>query len=322
MRKSIHAKKNINDNINVTVYKAPEKPMYYSVKTSIIRIIIVNLICAIGFTGFIQYNNSKLNSIIAEKDMEIYSLRVENYFNKQENLKLSDKIDEKDSIISTKTAEIEAKLNNLDEFKKYLMSYVGLSQGGSTQVVSRSLSTGRQMIKDSLDLTNIDDINNKLVDFETKLDSDVVEFGKLLIEVEDRIDYIDSFPDFFPTTGKITSKYGYRTDPVTYVWGLHRGIDIANSYDTQIFSAGKGKVISTNYSYDYGNYIVIDHGYGFTTKYAHLSKIKVNVGDSVAKGDLIGYMGSTGESTGSHLHFEIRTYGKLIDPLTIKNYFK
>lgn len=322
MKNSIHSKENVNNHIQVMLYKTTEKPVYFSVRTTVIKVVSITLICAVGFTGFIYYNNSKLNSVIAKKNMEISSLKLENHLRQQENVKLSDKIEEKDTIINTKTAEIEAKLNNLDQFKKYLMNYVGLDQGGTTEVVSRSLPTGRQKIINNLDLNNIEAINSTLLSYESKLDSDILEFDKLFVEVEDRMDYMDSFPDFFPTAGRVSSVYGYRTDPITYIWGLHKGIDIANNYRTPIFSAGKGKVITTSYRYDYGNYIVISHGYGFTTKYAHLSKFGVKVGDEVNKGEVIGTMGSTGYSTGPHLHFEIRLNGKIINPLKIKNYFE
>src|SRR5690606_7644327 len=101
----------------------------------------------------------------------------------------------------------------------------------------------------------------------------------------------------WPARGRLTSRYGRR-------WGrLHKGIDIANSRGTPVYAADSGKVISTGYNGGYGNLVKIDHGGGMVTYYAHLSKIVVSSGSSVSKGQLIGYMGSTGRSTGPHLHF-------------------
>ena len=114
----------------------------------------------------------------------------------------------------------------------------------------------------------------------------------------------------WPTKGRLTSRFGKR-------WGrLHKGIDLANSKGTPIYAAESGKVIFTGRQGGYGNLIQIDHGGGMVTYYAHLSKIAVSKGKSVSRGQLIGYMGSTGYSTGSHLHFEVRINGNPKNPLS------
>lgn len=112
-----------------------------------------------------------------------------------------------------------------------------------------------------------------------------------------------------PTTGYISSYYGPR-------WGsFHYGIDIANSSGTAIIAADGGTVTKAKYEGSYGNMIIIDHGNGYQTAYAHLSKIGVHVGQKVDKGEWIGKMGSTGHSTGPHLHFEVRVNGVKKNPL-------
>lgn len=117
----------------------------------------------------------------------------------------------------------------------------------------------------------------------------------------------------WPTNGRISSKFGTR-------WGrLHAGIDIANSKGTPIYAAASGTVTFSGYSGNYGKMVKISHGNGLETRYAHMSSIAVSKGSSVKKGQLIGYMGSTGNSTGSHLHFEVRVNGKAVNPL---NYLK
>lgn len=112
----------------------------------------------------------------------------------------------------------------------------------------------------------------------------------------------------WPTTGSVTSGFGFR-------WGsLHAGIDIANGTGTPIRAAKAGTVILAGWNGGYGNCIVIDHGGGFSTLYAHMTRLRVSEGASVGQGDLIGDMGSTGNSTGSHLHFETRVNGRAQDP--------
>lgn len=109
-----------------------------------------------------------------------------------------------------------------------------------------------------------------------------------------------------------SSVYGYR---ILYgVWDYHRGWDLACWLGTDIYAAKSGTVVISTYHYSYGNYVVIDHGGGISTVYAHCSKLLVSVGDKVEKGDLIAKVGTTGNSTGYHLHFEFRKNGQHTDP--------
>ncbi len=117
-----------------------------------------------------------------------------------------------------------------------------------------------------------------------------------------------------PTSGKIVSKYGYRVNPVTGIYCMHNGIDIAAEKGTDIYATLDGTVTLAGFSTTYGYYIIISHSENVETLYAHCSKLKVEKGDIVKKGDLIGLVGSTGRSTGPHLHFEIRVGGYRIDP--------
>ncbi len=118
----------------------------------------------------------------------------------------------------------------------------------------------------------------------------------------------------WPLRGRITSNYGYRRHPL---WGgrhLHTGIDIAAPHGEAIRSADGGSVILSGWWDGYGKAVVIDHGNNMTTVYGHMSRIYVQVGNDVKKGQIIGLVGSTGYSTGPHLHFEVRVKGKTKDP--------
>ncbi|HCS73065.1 MAG TPA: hypothetical protein DIW17_04230 [Clostridiales bacterium] len=123
----------------------------------------------------------------------------------------------------------------------------------------------------------------------------------------------------WPTSGRITSYYGKRRAPTRRASTNHKGIDIANSKGTRIYAAESGKVTAVGRAGGYGKRVVIDHGSRVTTLYAHLSTIKVSKGQSVSRGQLIGYMGNTGNSTGSHLHFEVRISDSPKNPLRYLN---
>ena len=112
------------------------------------------------------------------------------------------------------------------------------------------------------------------------------------------------------------SGFGYRIHPVHGVRKFHKGIDFTAPKGTAIQATGNGKVIRVqNKRYGYGNNVLIDHGFGYTTLYAHMSKIDVKVGDIVNKGERIGAIGSTGTSTAPHLHYEVRINGNQVNPI-------
>ena len=127
-------------------------------------------------------------------------------------------------------------------------------------------------------------------------------------------------PSIWPTEGSITSLFGYRFSPMQRGDGesgeFHPGVDIANHPDTLISATADGTVFFSGWSHGYGNLVVVDHGYGLVTVYGHTSKALVKVGDRVQKGQVIAYMGTTGRSTGAHLHYEIRRQGRPINPMT------
>lgn len=117
-----------------------------------------------------------------------------------------------------------------------------------------------------------------------------------------------------PTSGSIVSGYGYRFGPI-YGYEFHMGIDISAGYGQGIYAADGGTVVLASYHPSYGKQIVINHGNGLKTRYAHCSSLKVSVGDKVSKGDLIAGAGSTGASTGVHLHFEVLKGGSHTNPM-------
>ena len=124
-----------------------------------------------------------------------------------------------------------------------------------------------------------------------------------------------SVPSRMPLeTARMSSNFGMRTHPVLGGHRRHNGIDLAAPSGTPVYATADGQVAKAEYWSSYGNYIQIEHGGEMHTRYAHLSDYNVVAGQAVKKGDLIGFVGSTGRSTGPHLHYEVRVAGEAVDP--------
>ena len=127
-------------------------------------------------------------------------------------------------------------------------------------------------------------------------------------------------PNLRPANGKITSGFGYRPSPfaprtISQPYSFHSGVDIAGPQNSEIFAAADGIVTFAASRGSWGNLVIIDHNYGYQTYYGHLSGFAVSGGDSVRRGQVIGYMGSTGRTTGTHLHYELHIQGQPVDPV-------
>lgn len=248
-----------------------------------------------------------------EKDLEVLEGSLET--NKLESDSKDYIIAEKDVIIAEKDKIIQDQQNKIDLFeaekeeiiKDFTEQIENLDLAGSgyTSRSSSELDSAmgniaetEMLIRDALGYTAE---ANELV-------------AKLDAKIDELQDVADRFPDYYPTVGMLTSQFGYRRDPITGETRYHSGHDIANNAGTPVWAAGKGVVISAGYNGDYGNDILIDHGNGIVTRYAHLSQIQVSEGDTVEKGQQIALMGATGRVTGPHLHFEVLIGGERVSP--------
>ncbi|MEO0292910.1 MAG: M23 family metallopeptidase [candidate division WOR-3 bacterium] len=133
-----------------------------------------------------------------------------------------------------------------------------------------------------------------------------------LKELQDKLSH---YPSLWPTTGRITSGFGWRPHPITGGKEFHKGYDISNRANTPVVATADGVVTFAGRWGGYGNVVVIDHGYGFSTRYAHLNRAYVKEGQEVKRGHVIGTMGCTGFTTGTHLHYEVRVLGNVVNPM-------
>ena len=134
-------------------------------------------------------------------------------------------------------------------------------------------------------------------------------------DVERRQALAAATPSIWPAVGWLSSGFGYRPDPFNGARGLHPGLDISTDKGSPVVATADGVVESTAWNGNYGNLLVIDHGFGVRTRYGHLQRFAVKPGAKVRRGDLVGHVGATGRTTGAHLHYEILANGQLIDPM-------
>ena len=141
--------------------------------------------------------------------------------------------------------------------------------------------------------------------------------------VKKKIEMLASIPAILPVSLKnkrtrFSSSYGYRIHPIYKTKKFHSGMDFSGAIGTPIYATGNGKVVEVKNQKGYGKSILIDHGFNYQTLYTHLNKYNVKVNQKIKRGDIIGFLGNSGMSTGPHLHYEIRKNGKPIDPI---NYY-
>ena len=170
-----------------------------------------------------------------------------------------------------------------------------------------------------LDGLGVDESIEALVARTTELEASLLDEEESLQQVrtylDDRASLVSAHPSVWPVRGWLTSRYGYRKNPYGGGTKLHAGIDIAAPRGTPVVAPSDGHVIFAGYHTAYGNLVVIDHGYGLSTKYAHMSRLHVRVGQRVHANELIGRVGNTGRSTGPHMHFEVHQDGASVNPL-------
>lgn len=177
----------------------------------------------------------------------------------------------------------------------------------------------KQIVSDKKDIQNNIDQINKDIAFMNSLESEMLSESINITYALSKVtggEYVGGDMRWpVPNYKSITSPYGYRLHPISGEYKMHEGIDISANAGASILSANAGKVIEAEYKSGYGNTVVVDHGGGITTLYAHCSSILSNVGQGVEAGKVIAAVGSTGSSTGNHLHFEVRVNGITKNPL-------
>jgi len=225
-----------------------------------------------------------------------------------------------------KVDQFNATLNKLKEMESRLKSMAGigggsegsaedLGRGGPEEYVSFGSSSQENLLADPLQTIKTVEGSFKVLEKRATLQKE--NFSKIKQVIERQKALFASTPNIFPVKGWISSGYGWRINPFTHRKEMHRAIDIVASWGTPVKASCQGRVVYAGWKNFYGLVIRVENEYGYSTLYAHLSKILVKRGEHVKKGQIIGRVGSSGRSTGPHLHFEVWKNGRTIDPFML-----
>jgi len=275
-----------------------KKSEYY--KKTIFGVLAVLLIAFIGFIIFSQFLMSPNERAVNREN---------------ENLQLN--LD----LFSKRIAESSVVLNQLQErdnniYRMYFEANPIPNEqrkagfGGVNRYKSLEGYDNSKMIKQ---LTKDIDILSKQLVIQSK------SLDEIVILAKEKEKMLAAIPAILPVKlvdlTRMASGYKWRMHPILKIRKFHKGMDFTAPTGTPIYASGNGKVIRSSRSATYGRVVYINHGYGYTTIYAHMSKIKAKRGQNVKRGDLIGYVGNTGRSVSAHLHYEVRKNGKALNPI-------
>ncbi|MGM0365329.1 MAG: murein hydrolase activator EnvC family protein [Actinomycetota bacterium] len=267
----------------------------------------------------VQVLNDRVASIYKNRNINILEilLKAENFIEFISRLKLMNTLAEKDTDIITgikdkKQATLSVKKSILDlrekqrEHKQEVESLVSQAEAKKSEI------EGIYNEKNTL-LSETRANKDALIRMERQLEQKESEVKRILESYR-----YGSAPGgrlAWPVAGRLTSGFGYRVHPIFGTRRFHSGIDIAAPHGTQVKAADGGQIVQAGYFGGYGYSIMVYHGGGYATWYAHLSSFNVSTGQMVERGQVIGYVGSTGWTTGPHLHFEVRINGNPQNPL-------
>lgn len=216
---------------------------------------------------------------------------------------------------------LKEKLVGLDQFEEKIRVIANLAPGQTDGNLFGVGGAAPEDLEPQLELTQrheglMREMHQQVDELASASQRQENSFGNLLDKLEGQRNLLASTPAIRPTGGWMTSRFGHRVSPFTGRKELHKGVDIANRKGTAILATANGIVSFAGKKGPMGNVVVIDHGHGMITRYAHLSEALKKQGDTVKRGDIIAQMGNSGRSTGPHLHYEVHLNGVPVNPVT------
>ena len=221
---------------------------------------------------------------------------------------------------ASKIEDLEKQLSRLKDFDKRIRIIANLEKSQETTLFmgmgGPSPSDLREKLKAENDETGLaQQMRTDIERLESEASSQEQSLSELEKLLQSKKEMLAHTPSIWPVHGWVTSGFGFRTNPFTGLNQMHEGLDIANQVGTPVIAPADGIVSDTGRDSTHGNVVVISHGFGINSRFLHLSKIVVRAGQKVKRGDKIAEVGTTGISTGPHLHYEVKVNGIPVNPL-------
>jgi len=278
----------------------------FSIPKNVVKIGVGFAACVLLFFVYVSYSMFMVNIHMDEVDR----LREMSMIQKQEIQRFALKVD-----------EFQGQLSRLEKFDKKLRIITALDSGVQVAGKNDPFGVGGPSTTDNFGPAAekytqglLNQLDEDIVKLDTRALKQEISFHELDGYFKDQSSLLTSTPSIWPTRGWITSGFGYRVSPFTGMKEFHEGLDIATQLDAPVTAPANGVVLTVSQDNGFGNLVEIDHGYGIVTRFGHNSKVIVKRGEHVKRGQIISRVGSTGRSTGPHVHYEVRLHGVPVNP--------
>jgi len=283
----------------------------FTLSSAAVKLLTLLIIAAFTCTGYVIYDYQRLKVTVSDtKNLELaLNNQTEEITSQRKQLQQ----------FAGEINVLKAKLLAMNEFENKIRIIANIEKTADQDALFGVGGAIPEDIDASVPLTEkhnslIREMHEKTVQIQSATEKQSNSFGALINYLEDQINLLASTPAIRPANGWDTSGFGYRKSPFTGLREFHKGLDIANRQGTPIIATADGIVSYTGYKGLLGKTLVIDHGHGMMTRYGHAHEILVETGDVVKRGDKIATIGSTGRSTGPHLHYEVLLNGIRVNP--------
>jgi len=288
----------------------------FSVSSGLLRLVCVMMITLFGFGAWGTY--AVFDALHLEREyaalQQKYHMDASRYGREIARLSKPIEADRKRmDVLARSIGRLQARLTRLDALGARLVEVASLDE---TEFNFAELPAfGGPRLVQSTRFAGTTELDRSVQALSTRLANVDVQLAAIEYLLERKQGESIAKPHAWPTRGGwLSSTYGYRADPFTGEKAMHRGVDIANRYGAPAYAASAGIVVFAGKTRDFGYMVEIAHGYGYLTRYGHLSALSVRAGDEVTTGQMLGRIGSTGRSTGPHLHYEVHRFGRHLNP--------
>ncbi|MDX8403934.1 MAG: peptidoglycan DD-metalloendopeptidase family protein [Mariprofundaceae bacterium] len=287
----------------------------YRISRRLIATCAVFMVSLAVFGGWGTYSLYNSNRLSAELQNTQHHLDLARSMHEQEINRLHEQVSaeqQKMSVYARTLGQLQAKISRLDSLGEKLVKVASLDKKEFDFGLQPAFG-GPRLIQSPV---NADlGLHDRVQHASSRLSNLDTQLAAIDYLLQGSREEKNARPHAWPSEGGwLSSHYGMRADPFTGERAVHRGVDIANRFGAPVLAASRGVITFAGKMKDFGYMIDIEHGYGYKTRYGHLSSLAVKVGDEVSDNQLIGRVGSTGRSTGPHVHYEVHRNGRTLDP--------